>query len=147
MVTFVVQPTLVEGSSMAPTLHPGERLVIEKVSYRFYAPQHGDVVVLKLPGRETTPLIKRVIATAGDIVAIREGIVYLNGAPLEESYLSTPFTDTFPSVVIPEGYLFVLGDNRGASKDSRAFGMIPLESLVGRATLRYWPLNSVGPVK
>jgi signal peptidase I len=147
MVTFVVQPTLVEGTSMAPTLQPGQRLVIEKLSYRFQLPQRGDVVVLKVPGRETTPLVKRVIGTAGDIVAIREGVVYLNGVALEESYLATLATDSYPSALVPEGYLFVLGDNRGASKDSRDFGMIPVDHLVGRATLSYWPLDTLGWVE
>jgi signal peptidase I len=146
MVIFVVQPTLVEGRSMAPTLYPGQRLVIEKISYHFQAPQRGDIVVLKLPQREATPLIKRVIATAGDIVAIREGIVYVNGAALDEPYLTTLSADTYPSAMVPEGYLFVLGDNRGASKDSRAFGMVSVEQLVGRATVRYWPLNTVGMI-
>lgn len=147
IVTFVVQPTRVDGISMEPTLHSEQRLVVEKVSYRLHDPARGDVVVLKLPGREQTPLIKRVIATGGDVVAIRNGQVFLNGAPLEENYLAQWTPGELPSMVVPEGYLFVLGDNRGASNDSRAFGMAPQDHIVGRAFVSYWPLSTVGLVR
>lgn len=147
MVVFVIQPTRVDGSSMAPTLTTDQRLVIEKVSYHFTAPALGDIVVLKLPGREATPLIKRVIGVGGDQVAIRNGRVYLNGAPLDEPYLSQITPGDLPSMVVPDGYLFVLGDNRGASNDSRNFGMVPEENLVGRAAFSYWPLDHLGLLK
>ncbi|HEX8683592.1 MAG TPA: signal peptidase I [Ardenticatenaceae bacterium] len=147
MVIFVVQPTRVDGTSMEPTLHSGQRLVIEKVSYHFAAPDRGEVVVLKIPGREEAALIKRVVATAGDVIAIRNGRVYLNGAVLEEPYLSQFTPGDLPSTVVPDGYIFVLGDNRGASNDSRTFGMIPTDHLVGRAILSYWPPEEVGPVE
>ncbi len=147
MVIFVVQPTRVDGTSMEPTLHSGQRLVIEKVSYHFAAPGRGEVVVLKIPGREEAALIKRVVATAGDVIAIRNGRVYLNGAVLEEPYLSQFTPGDLPSTVVPDGYIFVLGDNRGASNDSRTFGMIPTDHLVGRAILSYWPPEEVGPVE
>lgn len=147
MVIFVVQPTRVDGTSMEPTLHSGQRLVIEKVSYHFAAPGRGEVVVLKIPGREEAALIKRVVATAGDVIAIRNGRVYLNGAVLLEPYLSQFTPGDLPSTVVPDGYIFVLGDNRGASNDSRTFGMIPTDHLVGRAILSYWPPEEVGPVE
>lgn len=143
MVVFVVQPTRVEGTSMEPSLHTGQRLVIEKVTYHFQNPAHGDVVVLKLDGRENTPLIKRVIGTAGDVVAIRNGRVYLNGAPVEEQYVSQVTLGDYPSTVVPEGYVFVLGDNRGASNDSRHFGMVAESNLVGRAIMSYWPADTI----
>ncbi len=147
MVIFVVQPTRVDGTSMEPTLHSGQRLVIEKVSYHFAAPGRGEVVVLKIPGREEAALIKRVVATAGDVIAIRNGRVYLNGAVLDEPYLSQFTPGDLPSTVVPDGYIFVLGDNRGASNDSRTFGMIPTDHLVGRAILSYWPPEEAGPVE
>ena len=147
MVIFVVQPTRVDGTSMEPTLHPGQRLVIEKVSYHLAAPERGEVVVLKIPGREADAIIKRVVATAGDVIAIRNGRVYLNGAVLDEPYLSQFTPGDLPSAVVPDGYIFVLGDNRGASNDSRTFGMIPTDHLVGRAILSYWPPEEVGPVE
>lgn len=147
IVVFVVQPTRVDGSSMEPTLHPEQRLVIEKVSYHFQAPARSDVVVLKVQGREDTPLIKRVVATAGDVIAIRNGRVFLNGGPLKEEYLSQRTPGDMPSTVVPNGHLFVLGDNRGASNDSRNFGMVPLDNIVGHAVVSYWPLNSVGWVR
>lgn len=138
-VVFVVQPTRVEGTSMEPTLHTGQRLVIEKVSYHLHPPAYGDIVVLKLEGREHTPLIKRVIATSGDVVAIRNGHVYLNGQMVQESYLDQITVGELSSMVVPDGYLFVLGDNRGASNDSRHFGMVPVDNVVGRAIASYWP--------
>jgi signal peptidase I len=147
MVIFVVQPTRVDGTSMEPTLRSGQRLVIEKVSYHFAAPARGEVVVLKIPGREEAALIKRVVATAGDVIAIRNGRVYLNGAVLDEPYLSQFTPGDLPSTVVPDGYIFVLGDNRGASNDSRTFGMIPTDHLVGRAILSYWPPEEAGPVE
>lgn len=147
MVAFVVQPTRVEGHSMEPTLHTGQRLVIEKVSYRFHPPTTGDIVVLRLDGREDVPIIKRVIGTPGDEVAIRAGRVYLNGVPLAEDYVEGRYTsDGWAPAVVPDGYLFVLGDNRGTSKDSRHFGLVPMENLVGRAIVSYWPSDDVGLV-
>lgn len=147
MVIFVVQPTRVDGTSMEPTLHSGQRLVIEKVTLHFNDPAHGEVVVLKVPGRDGDALIKRVVATAGDVVAIRNGRVYLNGEALAEPYLAQFTPGDLPSTVVPEGYLFVLGDNRGASNDSRTFGMVPTDHLVGRAIASYWPPDTVGFVK
>jgi signal peptidase I len=147
MVMFVIQPTRVDGVSMEPTLHSAQRLVIEKVSYRFNEPAHGDVLVLKLTDRENLPIIKRVIGTAGDVVAIRNGVVYLNELPLDEPYISEMTPGDLPSTVVPEGYLFVLGDNRNESNDSRTFGVVPIESVVGRALLSYWPTNTIGIVR
>lgn len=146
-VVFVVQPTRVEGTSMEPTLHTGQRLVIEKVSYHLHPPVRGDIVVLKLEGRENTPLIKRVIGTSGDVVAIRNGHVYLNGQMVQESYLNQITVGELSSMVVPDGYLFVLGDNRGSSNDSRHFGMVPVDNVVGRAVASYWPPSDASLLK
>lgn len=146
LVIFVVQPTRVDGTSMEPTLLSGQRLVIEKVSLHFNAPARGEVVVLNVPGRDADALIKRVVANAGDVIAIRNGRVYLNGEAITEPYLSQFTPGDLPSTVVPDGYLFVLGDNRGASNDSRSFGMIPTDHLVGRAILSYWPPDTVGVI-
>ncbi len=147
LVVYVIQPTRVDGTSMEPTLHTEQRLVIEKLSYRLHPPAHGDIVVLKLPGLQERALIKRVVATGGDVVAVRDGLVYLNGAPLDEAYLTQITPGEVPSMVVPEGYVFVLGDNRGASNDSRTFGMVPADQIVGHAILSYWPLDSLGIVR
>ena len=142
---FLAQATRVEGQSMEPNLHNNQRLVIEKISYHFHPPQRGDVVVLKRPNRQDDPpLIKRVVALAGETIEIRDGRVYINGEVLDESYLDQmTFGDVDPDPVAPE-HVYVLGDNRGASNDSRSFGQVALSDIIGRAWLRYWPLDEIG---
>lgn len=144
---FLAQATRVEGQSMEPNLCPNQRLIVEKVSYRFDLPERGDVVVLKLPSRETEPLIKRVIGLPGETVEIRNGCVFIDGEPLRESYLQVQTYGNIPPRKVPEGYVFVLGDNRNASNDSRFFGPVPLDNIVGRAWIRYWPPSDVGVVQ
>lgn len=138
---FVVQPTKVRGESMEPTLHTNEYLLVEKITYRMHAPRRGDVVVFKYPRDEAENFIKRVIAVPGDSVEIVSGRVYINNQPLSEPYLLQLPRDGMPPTTIPEGKLFVLGDNRLNSNDSRSFGMVSMDEVVGRAWLRYWPLN------
>jgi signal peptidase I len=143
---FVAQPTLVRGYSMEPTLHQEERLLVEKVSYRFHQPQRGDIVVLKV-AQEPIPLVKRVIGLPGETVEIRQGKVYVNGQHLDEPYLrQTPYGN-MPARPVPAGSIFVLGDNRNNSNDSRYFGVVPLDDVVGKAWLRYWPLEQIGLVR
>ncbi len=141
---FLAQATRVEGQSMEPSLHNNERLIIEKISYRLHPPQRGDIIVLRPPRRASVPLIKRVIGVPGDLVEIRDDQVYINGEPLEEDYLNQPTKGSMPPRLVPEGHVFVLGDNRQASNDSRSFGMVPYEDIIGRAWFRYWPLDRAG---
>jgi signal peptidase I len=142
---FVGQATRVEGQSMEPNLHTNQRLVVEKMSYRFHGPQRFDIVVLRLPNQGDDLLIKRVIGLPGETVEIRNGHVYIDGQALDE-----PFAvgDTRPgrqsSVVVPPLHVFVLGDNRNHSNDSRSFGPVPIENVIGRAWLSYWPLEDAG---
>lgn len=144
---FVGQATRVEGQSMEPNLHTDQRLVVEKVSYRFHGPQRFDVVVLRLPGQGEELLIKRVIGLPGETVEIKNGHVYINGQQLEE-----PFTtgETRPGrytrLTVPPLHVFVLGDNRNHSNDSRSFGPVPINNIVGRAWLSYWPPEEIGLV-
>lgn len=144
---FVAQATRVEGQSMEPNLHNNQRLIIEKVTYRLRAPQRGDIVVLKLPERPGPPLIKRVVGLAGEVVEIHDGRVYINGEALEEPYLNQLTYSHHPREMVPEGSVFVLGDNRGFSSDSRSFGMVSLEHIVGRAWFCYWPPGDIGFVR
>lgn len=144
---FLAQATRVQGQSMEPNLHANQRLVVEKISYHFHEPRRGDVVVLKRPQRGSELLIKRVIGLPGERVEIRDGQVYINGCPLEEPYLTQPPRRDYGPVVVPPGHVFVLGDNRGFSNDSRAFGPVPLENIVGRALFSYWPPDEIGPVE
>jgi signal peptidase I len=140
---FIVQPTKVRGESMEPTLHTNEYLLVEKISYRLHQPRRGDVVVFKYPRDEQENFIKRVIAIPGDTVEIVSGRVSINGQPIVEPYLLQLPRESMAATEIPDGKLFVLGDNRLNSNDSRAFGMVSMDEVVGRAWLRYWPIDQV----
>ncbi|MBM3189205.1 MAG: signal peptidase I [Chloroflexi bacterium] len=141
---FLAQATRVEGQSMEPNLHNNQRLIIEKISYRLHAPERGDIVVLRRPHKSSEPLIKRVVGLPGETVQIKEGRVYINGQPLTEPYLDqATWGDSAPQIV-PEEHIFVLGDNRRASNDSRSFGMVPLDDVIGKAWVIYWPLPEAG---
>ena len=138
----------VRQSSMSGTLEEGHRLVEDKLSYVFSEPKRGDIVIIDGPESDVR-LIKRLIALPGDTVDMREGLVYLNGAKLEEAYAKG---QTFPSgldvpFTVAEGQVFVLGDNREHSLDSRQLGTISFDSLEGKAVLRVWPLQKFGEIK
>ncbi|MGE5604004.1 MAG: signal peptidase I [Nitrososphaerales archaeon] len=143
---FLAQATRVYGQSMEPNLHTNERLVIEKFSYHFHGPRRGDVVVLRDPGGTPELLIKRVVGLPGERVTLADGKVYIDGQPLDEPYLNQSTQGGGRSWVVPPLSVFVMGDNRSASRDSRIFGPVPLEELIGRALFRYWPFGEVGPV-
>lgn len=127
----------VENVSMLPTLLPGDRALVSKLAYRFEAPERGDVVVFHAP-TEQADYIKRVIGIPGDTIEISEDMVRVNGFVLSEPYLADPphYSGRW---LVPEDYLFVLGDNRNQSSDSHEWGYISIESLVGKAFIVYWP--------
>ncbi|NLW40450.1 MAG: signal peptidase I [Tissierellia bacterium] len=144
--TFVFNTTYVLGNSMYPTLHERDRLFANKIPLYFSGPKRGEIVVLEAPDASNKDYIKRVIGIGGDTVAIIDGKVYLNGKLLEEDYIEEgAYTHVYNENYweVPEGYVFVLGDNRdeGASKDSRYFGCVPVESIKGITTFRYFPFN------
>jgi len=145
-IQLVVQSREVEGASMEPTFHTGERVLVNRMAYGgFREPQRGDVVVFHAwhsAGEED--YIKRVVGLPGDVVEIRDGGVYLNGSRYDEPYLDQSTQSTLGPTVVPEGTYFVLGDNRGNSSDSRLFGPLPEGKIVGRAWLRYWPPEVAG---
>jgi len=129
----------IESISMQPTLYAGNFVIVNKVAYKFGTPSTGDVIVFRYPpdpNRE--PYIKRVIGLPGDTVRVSGGTVYVNDVPLHESYISAPpnYEGTW---LVPEYSLFVLGDNRNSSSDSHAWGMVPLENVIGKAEVVYWP--------
>ncbi|NLM55673.1 MAG: signal peptidase I [Firmicutes bacterium] len=146
IMTFVARAYTVNGESMLPTLHHGERLLVDKLSYRFVEPARGDIVVFKYPANPKEQFIKRIIGVPGDTVAIKNGIVYVNGIALEEDYISAPARIGFREQQVPPGTYFVLGDNRNNSEDSRfsGVGFVPKENIVGRAIWRYWPIMEMG---
>ena len=143
---FLAQATRVEGQSMEPYLHTNERLIIEKLSYRFSPPHRGDIIVLRRPMRASVPLIKRVVGLPGETVEIKNGHVYIDGETLDEPYLNQTTLGGMARLLVPEGYVFVLGDNRRASNDSRAFGIVSFDDIIGKAWLRYWPPAEAGLV-
>jgi len=143
---FLAQATRVYGQSMEPNLHTDERLIVEKVSYKIHPPDRHDIIVLKVRDDAKELLIKRVIGLPGETVEIKEGHVYVDGQMLDEPYLARPTMGRYGPTVVPPLHVFVLGDNRNASNDSRAFGAIPYENIVGKAWVSYWPPEDVGMV-
>lgn len=140
---YVVSPYRVEMTSMLDTLHPNDLVLVDKISYKFHSPKRGDVVVFVPPNNPNEKYIKRVIGLPGEIIEVRDNKVYINGAPLEEPYINSPMSyDTGP-VEVPEGHVFVMGDNRSVSLDSRSFGPIEFSKIVGKAMFVYFPLNRI----
>lgn len=129
---------------MEPNLHNNQRLIIEKISYRFREPERGDIIVLRRPYRSSEPLIKRVIGLPGDTIEVRDGHVSINRNWYREPYLDQATLGSMAPTLVPEEHVFVLGDNRQASNDSRAFGFVPYSDIIGRAWLRYWPPSEMG---
>ncbi len=144
---FFAQATQVLGQSMEPTLHSTQRVVIEKITYRFFhGPRRGDIVVIRMPDQSDL-LIKRVIGLPGETIEVRGGQVYINGEMIEEPWSTTNGGGSYGPRTIPPLHVFVLGDNRGASNDSRNFGPVKIDNVVGHAWLSYWPLKDVGFVE
>lgn len=154
--TFVAQPFKVQQGSMENTLIPEQYVLVDKLSPRWDPYSHGDIIVFEPPSSwsqgSTVPFIKRVIGLAGDEVELRDGLVYVNGVRLAEDYIfrdaagvaqeSLPAPGGATHWLIPEGSLFVMGDHRQDSADSRNFGPIAVAHVVGRAWLRYWPFDA-----
>jgi signal peptidase I len=149
--TFIVQPFVIPTGSMIPTIEIGDRVLADKLVYRFFRePQRGDIVVFDDPNGQHPQLIKRVIAVEGETVDVRDGLVYINDEPTAEPYTHGRSTD--PGSVelprtIPAGEVWLMGDNRPESGDSRFFGARPVETVRGRAFWTYWPLDRFGTLE
>lgn len=177
---FLVQVFFIPSGSMEPTLLPGDRVIVQKVSYRFRDPSHGDVIVFRNPNArpvhrgtvgsflhwlgtnlgmfssaegtcgDSNPdedFVKRVIGVPGDTVQGKEGSVWVNGQRLGEPYLHGARTSAFPALDVPAGQLFVMGDNRSNSCDSRfALGLVPIDNVIGPVLVRVWPPDRIGSV-
>jgi signal peptidase I len=169
LVRAVAQNFRVEGPSMEPGLHNGQYLLVNKAVYfkldlgtlhkfipfidsdggeqfLFHAPERGDVIVFRFPRDPSRDFIKRVIGVPGDTISIREGVVTVNGVAIEEPYINGGARGDMPEEVVPPGNYFVLGDNRANSSDSRTWGHVPEENIIGKAMLTYWPLSELGGV-
>lgn len=149
LITYVVQAFKVQGTSMSPELADGERILVNKLLYRFWDIHRDDVVVFWYPEDPDLSFIKRVIGLPGETVEIRSGTVYVDGKRLEEDYVSTANADhrSFPALTIRPGHYFVLGDNRKGSNDSRSWGLVPQKYIYGKAVLKIWPIGDVGLVR
>lgn len=162
---FSIQNFRVEGSSMQPTLEEGQYVLVNKLVYLrlapqglssllpfvnsdreevifpFSAPSLGDVVIFHFPRDPSRDFVKRVIGVPGDVVEIKQGRVFLNGEEIDEPYVTHPDQGSMAPRSIPENSFFVLGDNRRASNDSRDWGTVPAENIIGKAWVSYWPLD------
>lgn len=144
---FIIQPFFVDGSSMVPNFQDGDYLIVDELTFRFRAPQRGEVIVFKFPQNEASYFIKRIIGLPGDTVQVKNGTVSVfnkenpEGVQLSESYLISK-TPGDTQITLQAGEYFVLGDNRTMSYDSRSWGILPVREIVGLVRLRLWPINS-----
>jgi signal peptidase I len=147
VVNFTTARYVVDGSSMEPTLHTGQFLIVSRLAYRLGSPQRGDVIVFHFPGNPNEDYVKRIIGLPGETVTIQDGRVFINGVPLQETYISPGTLIAYQgSWTVPEGSYFVLGDNRAHSSDSRTWGMLSSEYIIGKAWICYWPPQYWGTV-
>lgn len=173
LMEFSVQNFKVEGSSMRPTLAQDQYLLVNKIIYArvglddlapfipfvhasqngaersmfaFHPPERGEVVIFHFPRDPTRDFVKRVIGVPGDTIEIRRGEVFRNGEYVEEPFITEPSTRSYDPVYVRDGHYYVLGDNRRSSNDSRDWGLVPEQNMVGRAWMRYWPLDSLGSI-
>lgn len=151
---FVAEPRYIPSDSMVPTLEISDRLVVEKVSYRFRPPELGEIVVFDPPPQlqiqgyaKDQAFIKRIIGKPGQTVFVRDGIVYLDQQPLREPYVAEPPNYIWGPAKVPPDSYFVMGDNRNNSNDSHIWGFLPEENIIGRAWLRFYPFRRMGLIE
>lgn len=153
---FLFTPIIVDGESMMPTLRDGDKMLVNKIGYTIGEPKRFDIVVFH--AEEQKDYIKRVIGLPGDEVVYEDDVLYINGEPYEEPYLDSlkqetidlPLTENFElkdkiqATTVPEGHVFVLGDNRRKSRDSRSIGAVPIEEIIGKTKFVFWPMKNFG---
>jgi signal peptidase I len=144
--TFVAEVRYIPSESMVPTLQVGDRLIVEKLSYRLHPPKRGDIVVFKAPlelkaRNLNDDMIKRVIGVPGDVVAISRGTVFINGQEVTQPYVQNSADYSYGPVKVPADSYFVLGDNRNHSYDSHIWGFVPQQNIVGHTLFRFYPLR------
>ena len=150
---FIMQPNQVRGASMEPSFYTGDYIFTSKITYKFREPNRGDVVVFHSPKNADIEFIKRIIGLPGDKIVIRNSEVYVNDTLIDEPYIAakTPLWDggyikEDEPLIVPSGQIFVMGDNRPRSSDSREFGPVPISSIIGQVFFRYFPSDKMGVV-
>lgn len=138
---ITIQSFIVVGPSMEPSFQNGQRLLINKIVYRFHNPERGDVIIFHPPNSPQSDYIKRIIALPGDTVEIKTGVVYVNSSQLSEPYINDPPNYTLQQQKIPDNHYFVLGDNRNNSSDSHNGWTVPSQNIIGKTWLSIWPPN------
>jgi signal peptidase I len=143
---FVMEAFWIPSGSMIPTLEIGDRVLVNKFIYRFTDPRRRDIIVFESVDNSNEDLIKRVVGLPGDKIAVRGGKLFVNGEPQKEPYTNKKLPDRsfFAQTTVPKNHVFVMGDNRGNSADSRVFGPLPEKNIEGEAFLRFWPPDRIG---
>lgn len=151
---FILSPHQVKGASMESTFESGDYILTSKITYKFHEPERNDIIVFKSPKNPEIDFIKRVIALHGQKIKIANNEVFVNDEIVQEPYISAAttlfeggFMQNGIEVTVPEGYLFVMGDNRPRSSDSRDFGFIPIKEVIGKVFFRYFPPQKIGVIK
>lgn len=142
---FVVKPFQIPSESMLPTIEVGDRILVNRLAYQYGSIDRGDIIVFESTTEPGVDVVKRVIALAGDTVEVRQGRAIVNGLPLEEPYISSTDSSNFLPQTVPEGNVFVMGDNRPNSQDGRYWHppWLPVQNILGKAFITYWPVNRI----
>lgn len=145
---FLFQPFYIPSGSMEPTLKPGDRIIVNKLIYRYSQPERGDIMVFKYPRDPARDFIKRAVGLPEETVEIKDSKVYINDKKISQPFLEPGLQfGSFGPVEVPGGSYFMMGDNRNNSEDSRIWGTLPGENIVGKAMFIYWPISRIGLIK
>lgn len=139
-INFLTARIRVEGHSMEPNFHHNNYVIVFRLAYQFNEIERGDVIVFPYPNNPSEDYIKRVVGLPGDRVAVQNGVLLVNGQAAYENYVAEPMRRDYPEILVPEGTVFVMGDNRNDSSDSRRWGPLPVGAILGKAVFVYWPV-------
>lgn len=143
---WLFEPFYIPSPSMETTLMTNDRIIVNKFIYKINEPERGDIIVFQYPLDPERDFVKRVIALEGETIEVRDNYVYIDGKRLEEPYIHDTMLSNFGPVRVPEDHLFVMGDNRNNSDDSRVWGALHTKYLVGKTVFKYWPLSRIGGI-